>query len=145
MIFAKQIKFVNELEENIFPTFRDVLKQFDFVVKDYVVNKQLFQKGIDGNKERLPGYSRTTIRLKISKGQPVDRTTLHDSEKFVASIEIDAFSDRFEVSSNVSYDKYIIKRYTKDVLKPTKENMEDFFRVYFLPNLKNYVNNKFTR
>lgn len=141
MIFAKQINFVNELEENIFPTFRDVLKQFDFVVKDYVVNKQLFQKGIDGNKERLPGYSRTTIRLKISKGQPVDRTTLHDSEKFVASIEIDAFSDRFEVSSNVSYDKYIIKRYTKDVLKPTKENMEDFFRVYFLPNLKNYVNN----
>lgn len=145
MIFQKQIKFVNELEENIFPTFRDVLKQFDFVVKDYVVNKQLFQKGIDGNKERLPGYSRTTIRLKISKGQPVDRTTLHDTEKFVASIEIDAFSDRFEVSSNVSYDKYIIKRYTKDVLKPTKENMEEFFRVYFLPNLKNYVNNQFTK
>ena len=145
MIFAKQKSFVNELEENIFPTFRDVLNQFNFVVKDYVVNKQLFQKGIDGNKERLPGYSRTTIRLKISKGQPVDRTTLHDSEKFVASIEIDAFSDRFEVSSNVSYDKYIIKRYTKDVLKPTKENMEDFFRVYFLPNLKNYVNNQFAR
>jgi hypothetical protein len=135
-IFDEQIAFVDQFEIGLRSVLQDTIRQFDFVVKDYVVNKQLFQKGIDGDGERLPGYKRTTIRIKQRKGQPVDRTTLHDTEKFVESITIDAFDDRFEIESSVSYDKYIVKRYGRNVLKVSDENFGEFLNIYFLPNLK---------
>lgn len=144
-MFSAQLKFIDELESNVFSILKETIGQFDFVMKDYITNKQLFRKGIDGDGEKLAGYARTTIRIKISKGQPVDRTTTVDEGIFHASIQIDEFSDRFEVSSNVSYDKYIIKRYGQNILKITNENLTEFLTVYFLPNLKTYVDNKFTR
>lgn len=140
-IFFEQIAFIDDFQEKLFNTFQDVVNQFGFVIRDFVVNKQLFQKGIDGKGERLPGYQRTTIRIKLGKGQPVDRTTLHDTEKFVGSIVVDAFQDRFEISSNVSYDKYIIRRFGLDILRPTNENFEEFMINFFLPKLKDNVNN----
>lgn len=143
-IFDRQIKFINDLESDIFKVLEKTIREFDFVLKDYVVNKQLFQEGIDGKGERLPGYSRTTIKIKLSKGQPADRTTLHDKQRFVDSIKIDAFSDRFEISSNVPYDKFIIKRYGLDVLRITDENFREFMKVYYLPKLKQFLNDKAT-
>lgn len=140
-IFFEQIAFIDSFQEKLFNTFQEVVNQFGFVIRDFVVNKQLFQKGIDGKGERLPGYQRTTIRIKLGKGQPVDRTTLHDTEKFVGSIVVDAFQDRFEISSNVTYDKFIIRRYGRDILRPTDENFEEFMINFFLPKLKDNVNN----
>ena len=121
------------------------INAFDFVLKDYVINKQLFREGIDGDGERLEGYKRTTIRLKIRKGDPADRTTLRDEGDFHASIQIDAFSDRFEVSSGVGYDKYILKRYGRNVLKITNENFREFMENYFIPNLKQIINGRFAK
>jgi hypothetical protein len=144
-IFDDQIAFIDKFENDLFLVVQGSIEQFGFVIKDFIVNKQLFQKGIDGDGEKLPGYKRTTIRIKLSKGQPVDRTTLHDTEKFVGSIVIDAFDDRFEVGSNVSYDKFIVKRYGKNVLKPTQENFEEFLKVYFLPKLKKHGVDELTR
>lgn len=144
-IFSRQIKFIEEVQRDFNKIVQQTILKYDFVLKDYVVNKQLFQKGIDGDGKRLPGYSRTTIRLKISKGQPADRTTLHDTQEFAASIQIDAFSDRFEISSNVSHTKYLMKRYGKNIIKPTDENFKEFLTNYFIPNFKTYVNNKRTR
>lgn len=143
-IFDKQIKLINDLESGIFKILEESIREFDFVLKDYVVNKQLFQQGIDGNGKKLPGYSRTTIKIKLSKGQPVDRTTLHDEQRFTDSIRIDAFTDRFEISSDVPYDKFIVKRYGRDVLKITDENFGEFMKVYYLPKLKQFLNDKAT-
>lgn len=144
-MFSAQLKFIDTIEESVFEVLKETITQFDFVVKDYVTNKQLFQRGIDGDGEKLAGYARTTIRLKLSKGQPVDRTTTVDEGEFHASIQIDAYSDRFEVSSDVTYDKYIIKRYGRNILKLTDENMMEFLITYFLPNLKKDVINKITK
>ena len=144
-IFKKQREFIETFPLTIAIEMEAVINSFDFVLKDYVVNKQLFQRGIDGDGERLEGYKRTTIRLKIRKGQPVDRTTLHDKEDFVDSIHIDAFSDRFEISSNVNHDKYIVKRYGRNVLKITNENFREFMENYFIPNLKQKINGRFTK
>lgn len=136
-IFDNQIKFISEFQKQIPLIFEQTINSFDYVVKDFIVTKQLFNKGIDGRSKKLEGYKRTVIKVKIKKGQPTDRTTLHDTEAFVGSIEVKAFSDRFEISSNVSYDKYIIKKYGIDVLRPTNENMIFFINTYFIPNLKN--------
>lgn len=145
MLFSAQIKFINEIEKNVFQILQSTIGQFDYVLKDFITNKQLFRQGIDGEGKKLPGYARTTIRIKLSKGQPVDRTTTVDEGDFHASIEIKEFTDRFEVSSNVSYDKFIIKRYGQDILKITNENFTEFLIVYFLPNLRTFAKNKFRR
>lgn len=145
LVFSRQIKFISDFEKDIFKVIQTTIQRFDFVMTDFITNKQLFREGIDGDGKKLAGYKRTTIRLKLRKGQPADRTTTVDEGDFHASIKIEAFSDRFEVSSNVTHDKYIIKRYGKNVLKITRENMREFMTVYFLPNLKQYVNNKVAR
>jgi len=89
-LFEKQIKFIDELEQQLFIQLELTIRSFDFVLKDYVINKQLFREGVDGNNIKLPGYRRTTIRLKIAKGDPVDRTTLRDDGEFYSHIQIDA-------------------------------------------------------
>ena len=144
-MFNKLRQFVDMLEMQVFKELQDAIKANDLILKNYVIENQLFEQGIDGDGQKLPGYRRTTIRIKISKGQPADRTTLRDSGDFHASIQIKAFSDRFEVESNVPYDEFIIRRYGQKVLKITKENLTEFFNVYFVPNLKRYVDNQITR
>lgn len=145
VMFGTQKEFVTDLQENLFDQFRQTIDSFDHVLSDFIVEKQLFDKGIDGDGKRLPGYARSTIRLKLRKGQPVDRTTTRDEGDFHASIQVDAFSDRFEVSSDVEHDIWILRRYGRNILKITKENFEDFMITYFLPNFMNHVNSKFAR
>ena len=139
-IFDDQIRFLREFkEQTIFEVMQETFSQFDFVVKDYVVNKQLFQEGINGKGIKLPKYAKSTISIKIRKRQPTDRTTLHDTERFVGSITIDTMFDRFEITSNVTYDKYIIERYGLELLEPTNENIRDFLMNFYLPKLKQRV------
>ena len=144
-LFKKQIAYLEKIESEFYATLQKTIESNKVVIKNYIIDKQLFQKGIDGNKKRLEGYKRTTIRYKISKGQPADRTTLKDQGDFHASITIKAFNDRFEVSSNVVHAKYLIKRYKKDILRPTNENMNEFIREHFIPNLKQRFNGKFAK
>lgn len=140
MLFTKQIQFIENFEKTLFEVLQKTILDNDFVIKDYVINKQLFREGIDGNSFKLEGYTRTTIKLKRAKGDPTDRTTLRDSGEFYTHIQVDAFEDRFEISSNVQHDVFIIKKYGIDVLKVTHENITEFMEKYFIPNLKNHVN-----
>lgn len=144
-IFNRQKKFVDTLEMTLMTQLEKTIKDFDFVLEDYIVNKQLFREGIDGDGNKLEGYKRTTIRLKLRKGDPVDRTTLKDENEFHPSIQIDAFFDRFEVSSDVSHAKYILKRYGRNVLKITSENFKEFMENYFISNLKTNINGRFAK
>lgn len=144
-MFEKQIAFLEQIERDAYTELKKSIESNGIVIKNYVTEKQLFQKGVDGKGKRLKGYTRTTIRYKISKGQPADRTTTRDEGDFHASVQIDAFNDRFEVTSNVTHAKYLIKRYGQDILRPSFENMEEFFRTYFVPNLKKKINDKFAK
>lgn len=144
-LFEKQINFLEQIERDAYNVLQKSIESNGIKIKNYIVDKQLFQKGIDGNTKRLKGYTRTTIRYKISKGQPADRTTLKDDGDFHASITVDSFNDRFEISSDVGHAKYLVKRYGNDILRPTFENMEEFFRLYFIPNLKQMINDKFAK
>tara|TARA_R110000851_G_scaffold108617_1_gene230034 strand:- start:19199 stop:19642 length:444 start_codon:yes stop_codon:yes gene_type:complete len=144
-IFQKQQRFVGALEKTLMAELERTINEFGFVLKDFVTNKQLFREGIDGDGEKLEGYKRTTIRIKLRKGDPVDRTTLRDEGDFHNSITIDAFPERFEVSSNVTHDKYIIERYGSSVLKITNENFREFMENYFIQNLKKQINGRFAK
>jgi len=144
-LFRRQKEFIDKLEIEFFAILRDTINDFDFVVKDFIINKQLFREGIDSTGEKMPGYKRLTIRYKLAKGDPADRRTLRDSGEFYESIRIEAFNDRFEVSSDVTHAKWIIYHHSEKVLGLTKENLKEFFQNYYLPKLKNYVNNRLTK
>lgn len=141
-LFRKQIEFIESLPGEIFRILKETIEENDFFLTNAITEKQLFEEGIDGKGNRLPGYVRTTIRIKISKGQPADRTTLRDTGDYHASFTIDAYDDRFEVKTNVDYDKYIVGRYGEDIMRVTIQNMREFLETYYKPNLIRYVNNK---
>ena len=145
MIFSKQIEFIDSIESLIFEEFQQTLRNSGFELEEAIREDQLFNKGEDGNNKKLLGYARTTIRIKIAKGQPVDRTTLRDENNFHPSIQIDAFPDRFEVSSNVTYAKFLIGRYGPAILKPNRENMLSFVEKNLIPNLKRSIDDKLAK
>ena len=144
-MFEVQKKFVENFDMILFEVFRKSIHEERLVLKDYIIERQLFDKGIDGNKVSLGGYSRTTIRMKLALGQPADRVTLKDTGEFHAKIEISAFLDYFEVSSNVTHDKFIFAQYNKDVLKISDDNMMEFAMKSFIPNLKKEINDQFAK
>lgn len=145
MIFSRQIAFIDQLESNIFEVLEKTINSRGYELEEAISEDQLFTKGEDGKGLKLKGYTRTTIRLKIKKGQPVDRTTLRDEKEFHPSITIKAFPDRFEVSSNVSHAKWLIKRYGEDILRPNLENLSLFLENNFIPNIKKDINDKLSR
>ena len=140
-LFKEQKAYIDKLEQELYDVFRVELQKNAFVVKNYVVERQLYQKGIDGYEKRLAGYSRYTIRYKISKGQPYDRTTLRDTGYFHGTITIIAKRKEFEITSSTSYDKYLVKRYGKAILLPSKRNMKEFISKFVLPALKGKFKN----
>lgn len=143
MIFQAQKQFITDLPDQIFRVLKQTIEDNDFFIIDAVTDKQLFDLGEDGKGNRLPGYTRTTIRIKLSKNQPADRTTLKDSGKFHASFRVDAFNDRFEVKA--TDENNLIERYGIDILRITNDNLRDFLNMYFINNLKSYVSSKFTK
>lgn len=145
MIFGQQISFIDEFEKYLFVELQTTVNDFDHVLENYITEQQLFERGIKGTGEKLPGYARTTIRLKIRKGQPVDRTTLRDEGDFHASIDVIGTPYHIEISSDVEHAKWLVGRYGRDILRITNENFKEFFNEYYIPNLKKYVDNKFTR
>lgn len=144
-MFGSQILFLDQLEKQLFIEMEATVNEFDHVLKEYITERQLFERGIDGDGIQLEGYSRTTIRLKIRKGQPYDRTTLRDTEKFHASIEVTGTPYYLVISSDVEYDSWLLKKYGKGIFHFTDENFNEFLSKYYIPNLKKYVNSKFTR
>jgi hypothetical protein len=145
-LFDNQIAFIDSLAPKIQGVFRDVLKEYDYVIVDYIAQDQLFEKGEDGLGQKLiekNGYARLTISIKKLKGQPTDRVTLKDTGDFYESIRINVYDDRFEVSQNVPYGSDLIKKYGGEILLPSDVNMNDFIKNYFIPEFKKIVNDKF--
>ena len=145
MIFARQIAFIDSLETQFFASLRKSIEANGNFIVDSITQKQLFERGEDGDGKKLLGYTRTTIRIKVAKGQPFDRTTLRDENEFHPSIMIDARDRDFTISSNVTHAQFLVARYGENIMKPSNETMSEFFRLYFLPNIKTELDGQITR
>ncbi len=145
MLFPVQLAYIDSFEATLFQTLKASFEDFGFVITDFITNKQLFRKGIDGREKKLRGYTRTTIKIKLSKGQPADRTTLRDEGDFHASIHVDAFKDRVEIVADDPKATKLTVDYGRDILRPTNANLREFFNTYFLPQLKQRASGQFTR
>jgi transcriptional regulator len=84
--------------------------------KDYIgaLNKEQMNKGLrsDGS-ETTPTYKDSTIRIKIEKGQPVDRVTLKDTGAFYAGVKVEVKVDTISIFSTDSKSEKLEKEYSK--------------------------------
>src|SRR5688572_12662928 len=70
--------------------------------KDYAVAQQKLQlfQGIGADDLKIiPSYSAKTKRIKITKGQPIDRVTLRDTGAFYQGIRIDVVGEVIRTDS----------------------------------------------
>lgn len=70
--------------------------------KDFAVAQQRLQlfQGIGADDLKIiPSYSAKTKRIKITKGQPIDRVTLRDTGAFYAGIRIDVVGEVIRTDS----------------------------------------------
>ena len=151
-MFNKIRSFVDDIESSVYRVLKETINENDYIIIDMITQDQLFEQGIDGTGNKIKnqitgelGYRRFTIQVKISKNQPIDRITLKDTGSFYDSINVVGTDDELVVSSNIGITPDVIEKYGIDVLRPTRENLEEFINEYYLPNIKEYVNNKITR
>lgn len=108
----------------------------------FIVNmnaeEQLFDQGVNSlgvSIEDYAPYSPYTIEIKRQKGQPTNRVTLHDEGDFANSIFIDAGRDKFEIKAADSKTQSLIRKYGRQILGLTNENLKELIEKYILPEV----------
>lgn len=139
-ILRKVRRTVNKIENAIYPTMQQVFNKYDNVIKEYNTQQQLFDKGQDSKGLSLKPYARSTISIKIRKGQPTDRTTLKDTGAFYNDVNVIAEPDKLIIEASIEYAKYLVARYGEDILGVQNQNLQDFYDKYIEQQLDKNIN-----
>jgi hypothetical protein len=130
---------VERLRTSINPSIRTSVDQNKNVIKKMQTDEQMFS-GINASGNAItPDYAKSTINYKKRKGQPFDRVTLKDSGDFYDSIEIEARTDDFVISTQITYSIYLVSKYA-EILGITDKNLQTFINNYTLPIIKQNFN-----
>ncbi len=130
---------VERLRTSINESIRTSVDNNKTVIKTMQTDEQMFS-GINASGSSIsPPYRQSTINYKKRKGQPFDRVTLKDSGDFYDSIEIEARTDDFVISTQITYSIYLVTKYA-EILGITDTNLQTFVNTYTLPIIKQRFN-----
>lgn len=139
-----------KLTDNVRAFERDLKIQIQKSLQDneaYIVElnseDQLFEKGENnlGVKiEDYKPYSALTIEIKHFKHQPYDRVTLRDSGDFHRSFYMQIGDDYFEIKASDPKTADLIKKYGRQILGLTDQNIAEVIWTYLYPDLIIYRN-----
>ena len=130
---------VDRLRTSINESIRTSFEQNKDVVKTMQTEEQMYQ-GINASGNAIsPDYADSTINYKKRNLQPYDRVTLKDSGDFYDSIEIEARTDNFVISTQITYSIYLVTKYA-EILGITDTNLQTFVNTYTLPIIKQNFN-----
>jgi hypothetical protein len=102
-----------------------IVKNDSSLIK-YNTDEQLFQKGIDSLGRSLKEYTPTTKFLKRLKGQPTNRTTLKDKNRFYEGFELDSKHFPFGITSTDSKKEKLTEKYGDEIFGLTDENESEY-------------------
>lgn len=109
----------------------------------FIVNmnaqEQLFDQGVNAlgvHIDDYKPYSEYTIEIKKAKGQPYNRVTLHDEGDFANSIFIEAGKEQFEIKASDSKTQALIRKYGRQILGLTNENLKELIWKYVFPEIE---------
>lgn len=88
--------------------------------------EQLFAGKLSDGTDITPEYAESTKHRKKKKGQPYDRITTKDTGEYHDRFTIQPDNEVLQIGSDVDYEKYLDKKYSKRLYGLTAENSERY-------------------
>lgn len=105
---------------------------------DMNAEEQLFEQGVNRLGVSIMDYapySPVTIAIKEAKGQPTNRVTLRDEGDFQSSFYLEVGDKQFEIKASDFKTEDLIKKYGRQILGLTDENISILIWKYIFPDL----------
>lgn len=105
---------------------------------DANAEEQLYEQGINNLGIDIMDYrpySPLTIAIKEEKGQPTNRVTLRDEGDFESSFYLEVGDRQFEIKASDFKTEGLIKKYGRQILGLTDENISKLIWDYIYPDL----------
>lgn len=105
---------------------------------DMNAEEQLFEQGVNRLGVSIMDYapySPVTIAIKEAKGQPTNRVTLRDEGDFESSFFLEVGDKQFEIKASDFKTEDLIKKYGRQILGLTDENIAILIWQYIYPDL----------
>ena len=105
---------------------------------DANAEEQLFEQGVNRLGVSIMDYapySPVTIAIKEAKGQPTNRVTLRDEGDFQSSFYLEVGDKQFEIKAADWKTEELIKKYGRQILGLTDENIKILIWHYIFPDL----------
>ncbi|MCM1077870.1 MAG: hypothetical protein NC344_06870 [Bacteroidales bacterium] len=116
----------------------NIIKENEAYIVDMNSQVQLYEQGVNRLGVKIADYQPyvpLTIRIKRMKGQPTDRVTLRDTGDFHASFYLVIGSESFEVKASDDKTETLIRKYGRQILGLTDENIAEVIWEYIYPEL----------
>ena len=132
------VEFNNKLTSGLIV--RDIIDSGEvtaFIV-DANAEEQLFEHGINRLGVDIMDYrpyTPLTIAIKEEKGQPTNRVTLRDEGDFESSFYMEVGDKQFEIKASDFKTEDLIKKYGRQILGLTNENIAKLIWQYVYPDL----------
>ena len=107
-------------------------------IVDLNAQDQLYEEGINRLGVSIMDYAPyrpLTIAIKEQKGQPTNRVTLRDTGDFDSSFYLEVNDKQFEVKASDWKTEALIKKYGRQILGLTDENISSLIWDYIYPDL----------
>nr|DAZ50399.1 MAG TPA: hypothetical protein [Caudoviricetes sp.] len=114
-------------------------------IVDLNAEEQLYEQGVNNLGVSISDYapySPVTIEIKKAKGQPTNRVTLRDEGDFESSFFLDVGQNQFEIKASDWKTEELIKKYGRQILGLTNENIEKLIWDFIYPDLLSKLKNE---
>jgi hypothetical protein len=119
---------------------QNIIWENEAYIVDMNAEEQLFEQGINRLGVEISDYapySPVTIEIKEAKGQPTNRVTLMDEGDFESSFFLEVGTKQFEIKASDWKTEELIKKYGRQILGLTDENIAILIWQYIYPDLMN--------
>lgn len=117
---------------------QDIIWNNDAYIVDMNAEEQLFERGVNRLGVEIMDYapySPVTIEIKEALGQPTNRVTLRDEGDFESSFFLEVGDNQFEIKASDFKAEDLIKKYGRQILGLTDENIAILIWQYIYPDL----------
>lgn len=115
-----------------------IIQNNEAEIVDMNAEEQLFEQGVNNLGVAIMDYapySPMTIEIKEVKGQPTNRVTLRDEGDFESSFFLEINDRQFEIKAADWKTEELIKRYGRQILGLTDENIQELIWGLIYPDL----------
>lgn len=119
---------------------QNIIWENEAYIVDMNAEEQLFEQGINRLGVEISDYapySPVTIKIKEANGQPTNRVTLRDEGDFESSFFLEVGTKHFEIKASDWKTEELIKKYGRQILGLTDENIAILIWQYIYPDLMN--------